>query len=198
MLRNICITSILFIGAFFSSIDLNAQTDTARSINWAFIDAESSIDNSHSPKKAGIYSALLPGLGQAYNKKYWKLPIVYGLGGFLGFRIYQTQRNYRALRDELFRRDLASATPEITFIENPDFEGISTGTIRTRKDIERESRDKFIVFSALFYGANIVDAVVDAHLTTFKVGNGKELSLEPSLLPAGIYAAGGLELKLRF
>lgn len=198
MLKQFCLTTFLFICSFFTLKTVQAQTDSTRKINWNYIDAKSNIDTTHSPKRAGIYSALLPGLGQAYNKKYWKLPIVYGLGGFIGFKIVQNQRNYVAHRDELFRRNLSADTPEIKFEPDPEFEGLSDGLIQTRKDVFRESRDKFIVFSALFYGANILDAVVDAHLTTFKVGKGNELSFKPTLIPTETYATGGLELKLRF
>ena len=194
-----CFALLLF--CVLISPQLVGQTNsTSKRINWKFLDASSDLDKSHSPRKAAIYSTLLPGLGQGYNKKYWKIPVIYGLGGFLGYKIIQNQKQYKTHRDELFKRDLQTAYPSLSFNVDPNspFNDLSTELIRTRKDLYRDDRDRFILFSSLLYIVNIVDAVVDAHLVTFTVGENAKLSFEPTLIPNRTYASTGLQMRLNF
>ena len=160
-------------------------------------------DNNHSPTKATLYSAVIPGLGQAYNRKYWKLPIIYGLGGLLVYNISTSNSNYKTYlgalnqRQELDASNLANGT-EIT--DSDQYVNIySDSQLQTRKDFYKKKRDMNIVYALLLYTANILDAAVDAHLMDFEVGEKYIMSLEPTFLPtASVSNSIGLSLSVKF
>jgi hypothetical protein len=115
-----------------------------------------------SPRRASLYSAVLPGLGQAYNKKYWKMPLVYG--GFVGFGMgidFYQQRN-REFRQALFAE--IDGNPGTV---NPT--RFSESQLRTLVDRTQRERDFLVMLSGLFYMLQIVDAHIDAHLKEFKL-----------------------------
>ncbi len=131
------------------------------------------------PRKASMYSAVLPGMGQIYNRKYWKVPVIYagfaGLGWYMNFTNEQFVR-YRNALD--FRIDGNPWTVD-EFAGDPRY----TGEVLTRyKDYYRRQRDFSIILTALFYALNVVDAAVDAHLFEFDVGEDLGLKVEPSLM----------------
>ncbi len=114
------------------------------------------------PSKAAFYSAILPGLGQAYNKKYWKVPIVVGAitGGILVYDFYN--KEYNRYRDA-FKRRLAG------FQDDEFFGTISEdGLIRAQRQFRR-NRDVAMLITVGIYALNIIDANVDAHLLQFNV-----------------------------
>jgi hypothetical protein len=150
----------------------------------------------HSPKKATIMSAVLPGLGQIYNKKYWKLGIIYGGFGALGYMINQSNKGYKSYRNEyLFR-----INPDNTGLtENPEYNNFSTENLRTLLDNERRSRDLFVAGSLLLYILNIVDATVDAHLFDFNVNDDLSIRWQPNTyLSYNNKISPGISLKLNF
>lgn len=111
------------------------------------------------PTKAGLYSAVLPGLGQVYNKKYWKVPIVLGaVGAGAGIAIWN-QNQYLKYREYYIAK--LNGTPNEFVDENPHLDKIALGNAQDR--IKRQ-RDYAIAITGLIYILNIVDAVVDAHL----------------------------------
>lgn len=124
-----------------------------------------------SPRKASLYSAILPGLGQAYNEKYWKIPIIYGGAVALGLAI-----DFYAERYSFYRRNLltqqASGTNEL---------GVSERVLENATSKMRRQRDFFIIISGLAYMVNIVDAHIDAHLKGFDMSDNLTLKLGPSL-----------------
>lgn len=127
------------------------------------------------PAKAAFYSAILPGLGQAYNKKYWKIPIVLGAltGGFLVYDFNNTQ--YNRFRDA-FKRRLAGFTDD-EFFGNGTTPSISDdGLIRAQRQFRR-NRDLATIVTVGIYILNIIDANVDAHLLQFNVD--KNLAMRP-------------------
>lgn len=127
----------------------------------------------YSPSTAALYSAILPGMGQAYNRRYWKMPIIYGLGATLGYFIYVNNGIFLDFRDSFFaKRD--------GFPENDPFPQISSQTAELNRDVFRRNRDLLMILSVLLYGLNIVDATVDAHLRSFDVSDELSLHLEPS------------------
>lgn len=128
----------------------------------------------HSPKMALLLSAVLPGLGQAYNKKYWKIPIIYaGLGG-LSYLIYFEDNKYQCYRNAyIYQVD-----------GDPLTKGICNGrsdvtTLETLKNYYRRNRDLAISGMALWYALNLVDAVVDGHLYHFDVSDNISLNWRP-------------------
>jgi len=143
------------------------------------------------PRKALFYSAVLPGAGQAYNKKYWKIPLV--IGGFWGLisvvRYYDAiQLNYKNQLFEIINYPNQQLYPGIT-------NAAAEPEIRNRIDFARRQRDYFAIFTGLFYILQMVDAHVDAHLKEFSVNPKLQVRVEPRLSPMqGI----GLGLTVRF
>lgn len=140
---------------FLISSSAIGQTDT--------VQAESAKKTyAHSPKRAAIYSAVLPGLGQMYNRKWWKVPIVYAaIGTSVGFTVYN-QRKYRIFKDAY-----------INHVNDPlledEYSQYSTAQLFEIQDTYHEWRDISIMCLAGAYVLNILDAVVDAHFHRFDV-----------------------------
>ncbi|MCC2547118.1 DUF5683 domain-containing protein [Hymenobacter sp. BT175] len=132
------------------------------------------------PTKAAVFSALLPGAGQIYNRKYWKLPLVYGaVGGTLANEIYlqrlfkEYQRGYDARTDK----------DSTTIDEGPRSSQERTAdNVKTGEIFYRGKRDLWIGYTALAYGMQIVDALVDAHLQDFDVSDDLSMHWEPTIL----------------
>lgn len=148
----------------------------------------------HSPKKAALFSAIVPGLGQAYNKKYWKMPIIYAGFGVLTYYIIDNTRNYRIYRDEFNNRTDGDSTT----VPDPQFARFSDATIRAQKDTYSRWRDWSYFFTGLLYALNIMDAYVDAHLMDFNVSKDFLLTLDPHVVPVSANSLSlGLSLNLR-
>lgn len=124
----------------------------------------------HSPRKATMLSAFLPGAGQYYNKKYWKIPIIYAGFGALAYSVGFNQQNYRFFKDELIRRQQGVGTLD------PDLERYSNANLDELQSFYRRNRDLSYIGIALLYVINIIDATVDAHLFEFDMSD--ELSLK--------------------
>ena len=120
------------------------------------------------PSKAAFFSALIPGLGQAYNKKYWKIPLVYGaIGTTLYFYIDQNKK-YHSYRDAYKQRLLGL----------PDqYEYLDDSRLIAAQRLFQRNRDLSLLLTIGFYILNIVDANVDAHLIQFNVSD--KLSFQP-------------------
>lgn len=145
--------------------------------------------SANAPAKAAFYSAILPGLGQAYNGSYWKIPLVYGaIGTSVYFYIDNTEK-YNTYRDAYKRRLAGFEDDEfIDFLSNDDL-------IEAQK-LFRQNRDFSMLFIIGFYILNIIDANVEAHLDQFSISD--DLSFRPSqvLNPATGQNAFGLTFKL--
>jgi hypothetical protein len=147
------------------------------------------------PQKAG-YLAIIPGAGQIYNRKYWKLPIVYGMVGGLGYWVWFQQRYYGYYRDA--KRDPSS----IARIKDEDarkyIATLTPNNIENQLQGYRSFRDLAVLISALGYSLTILDAVVDAHLHDFDVSDNLSLNWQPGLVPVPGQAAftPGLTLTL--
>jgi Family of unknown function (DUF5683) len=125
-----------------------------------------------SPKKAAIFSAILPGLGQAYNRSYWKIPIIYGAMGGLAYLFNNNNLEYQRNRNELIFR-----------LNNPnqvnDYPKLSAENITTQKEIFRRYRDLSGLGFLLVYVGNILEASVDAHLKTYDMSDDLSLKWQP-------------------
>jgi hypothetical protein len=145
----------------------------------------------HSPRKASIFSACLPGLGQAYNKKYWKIPIIYGGFATLGYFIRWNNQNYSISKQAY--KDLTDSDPatdsymklkEISYfnLNNPsDLANLKQGLI-SNQDYYRRNRDLLIIVTFAFYGLNIIDASVDAHFYHFDISDDLTMQVHPVIL----------------
>ena len=128
----------------------------------------------NAPAKAAFYSALVPGLGQAYNKKYWKMPIVYlGLGISVGTYLDQNKK-YNEFRNEYKRRLDGTFDPE-----HPIYGGVDNDRLIRAQRFHQRNRDLAVLVTAGIYILNIIDANVDAHLLQFNVND--NLSVSPDI-----------------
>jgi hypothetical protein len=183
----------LFAGLILSCAHLEAQDSTITNAKQA-IRKDSIVLKQHSPRKAAVYSAILPGLGQAYNKKYWKIPIVYAaLGTCVGLFVYNRDE-YLDARDA-YRNKLDNDPTNDNQIREK-FRPIDPESIRRYRNSVRQDVDYSVLAFVLLWGLNIVDAAVDGHLHSFDINENLSLHVNPYLQPAtGI---GGMQLVLDF
>ena len=129
------------------------------------------------PRKATIRSAIAPGWGQIYNKKYWKLPLVWGaLGTTAGIYFYNV-KYYRSLKQAYIYRSDNDPTNDI--LVDQEYRNLSAESIRSYRNSFRQSVDYSVLFFILSWGLNVVDATVDAHLKAFDVSDDLSLQLKP-------------------
>ena len=135
----------------------------------------------YSPGKAALRSAIIPGWGQVYNKKYWKVPIVYaGLGITAGIFFY----NLQTYQDTRMAYTIRSTEDTARYDEIPDYlQPISTESLRYYRDSYRQAMDYSILIFMLIWGLNVVDAAVDAHLKSFDVSPDLSLKFKPYFSP---------------
>ncbi len=134
------------------------------------------------PRMAAIRSAIIPGWGQIYNKKYWKVPIVYGALGITGgiffynLKYYkETRFAYRVIYNMRVNRTDSSLYSQI----NDNLKPLSEESLRFYRDQFRRDIDYSALLFLLFWGLNVVDATVDAHLKSFDVSPDLSLQIKP-------------------
>jgi len=135
----------------------------------------------HSPRKAAIRSAMLPGLGQIYNRKYWKVPIVYAAVGIPTAMLIYNLSWYRRTR---FAYTVLATRDSGRYGQiHPKLQGyVQFDNLAALQNLRNEFRrdvDYSVLFVLLFWGLNIVDASVDAHLKTFDVSPDLSLRIKP-------------------
>ncbi|MEO6489851.1 MAG: DUF5683 domain-containing protein, partial [Ferruginibacter sp.] len=142
-----------------------------------------SASKKYSPRKAIIRSALIPGWGQVTNKKAWKVPIVYaalGITTYLFFRNLQQYKDaknaYILATDNDTSNDAQIKQPYYSVKDQPE-------RIRTFRNEVRQNVDYSVLFFIVFWGLNVVDAAVDAHLKTFDVNDDLSLQIKPGYSP---------------
>lgn len=147
------------------------------------------------PRQAARSSAILPGLGQIRNKRWWKLPLIYG--GLAAFVVsYQdNNKQYHVFLKEVQYRLANNMTPE-----NPDYAGYSFEGLVRIKDNFRRNKELSIIGGLVVYAVNIVDAYVDAKFFRFDISENLTLQVRPGLQnPASLNAfrpAPALTIKL--
>ena len=211
--RFLFLLGILMFVAFQQTEAQNVVFDT---VGNAIITADTSIKQQkpaktakakkpHSPTKATIMSACLPGLGQIYNGKWWKVPIVYaGLGG-LGYLVYSNYSEYSSYLHayEFKTGDL----PEGVTLNEHETElagKYSDSQLQTYKESYRRDFEFYTILTVAWYGLNILDACVDGHLYNYDISDDLSLSVDPYLRPTEPpiktpqYAQVGLSFTLNF
>lgn len=143
------------------------------------------------PARASLFAAVLPGLGQVYNKKYWKLPLVYGGFAAIGYGLNFYQELYKDYKSQLFYI--------LETGEDKSEEGFTEDQLRPAIDKARHERDFMIILMAGMYILQIVDAHVDAHLKEFDVNPNLQVKLQPLLRSEMLTGRQvGFSLTLRF
>lgn len=207
----------LFAFFFFSALNqvvFSQKKDTAfilkNSIKYkpASLDSTAKKDTlakkKHDPNKATLYSTIFPGAGQVYNKKYWKLPLVYAAVGIPAYTFFFNRSWYNKTRYALavvangsytnadsFNRIDPQIRPYVLNSDGTLNPNIASSLIVARDDY-RKNEDYSVLFFLLFYALQIVDATVDAHLKDFNVNSDLSFRIRPN---AGAGPAGtGLSL----
>ena len=136
--------------------------------------------NPLAPSKAAFYSAIFPGLGQIYNKRYWKAPIVWGAIGVGVYNYSINNTDYNRFRDAFKRRRAGFSDDEFFDINNdntgPD---VSDTALQDAQENLQRNRDLWLVITIGFYALNIIDANVDAHLKQYNVSEKLAYSFKP-------------------
>jgi len=151
----------------------------------------------HSPRKAAIRSAILPGWGQAYNKKYWKIPIVYAALGITGAVFVNNIKTYNEVQ-YAYRVSISQDSANFNNVADylkPFVPNQVTSLDSYRREYRRNIDYSVLIF-LLFWGLNVVDATVDAHLKDFDVSPNLSLKIKP-MLPT-TYGSSGTGLTLAF
>lgn len=146
------------------------------------------------PAKAAFYSAILPGLGQAYNKKYWKIPIVYAAIGTGIYFYLDNNKEYKRYRNA-YKSRVAGFKDDEFYGENTTPIISNEGLIRAQKTLRRNKEVSLLVTIGI-YALNIIDANVDAHLLQYNIDN--NLALKPHFNFNELDATTNLGLTLGF
>lgn len=135
----------------------------------------------HSPRTATIRSALVPGLGQIYNKKYWKLPIVYGALGFAGYQFFDNLKWYKRCQYAFDVRNNAAATQAEIDAIYPDIQVLDVQRVAYYRNQFRQNLDYSAFWFIIMWGLNVMDAAVDGHLQAFDVSDDLTLKIQPMI-----------------
>lgn len=151
----------------------------------------------YSPRRATYRSAILPGWGQATNKKYWKIPVVYAALGTTTFIFFRNVKQYNEAKNALANaidgnpaNDSLIPQPYYAVKDQPD-------RIKSFRNQVRQNVDYTVLFFILFWGLNVVDATVDAHLKTFDVSDDLSLQIKPGYSQLANTNGISLVLKIR-
>lgn len=165
---------------------------------------DSSSAGKHSPHKATLW-ALLPGAGQIYNKKYWKLPIVYAGFAVTGYFVITNRQGYLKYRDA-YICSVNDDNDENFTCEDPLTEKYSSQDLETIRDLYRRDLELSFIFMGLWYILQMLDATVDAHLYHWNVDDDLKVRVEPVIqtpvqniaLPNQPTSYNGIKVSLKF
>lgn len=145
------------------------------------------------PKKVAMYAGICPGLGQIYNRKYWKLPLVYGGLGVGVYFIGSTTKNLRIYNQALTLR--LDANPDT----QDQFENILTDDqLYSFRDYYRRNVQLAVFGTVLWWGISVIDASVDAHLKSFDISDDLSMKIRPSFLTVGNTPFPSVNVSLRW
>lgn len=171
-------TLIFFICPLFVCTSLSAQKDSTQKRNTRIF-SKPDPAKAYNPRIATYRSAILPGWGQATNKKYWKIPVVYAALGTTTYIFFRNVKQYNEAKNAYLNaidgdptNDFQIPQPYFSVKDQPD-------RIKTFRNQVRQNVDYTVLFFILFWGLNVVDATVDAHLKTFDVSDDLSLQIKP-------------------
>ena len=151
-----------------------------------------SVVQNHSPRKALLFSAIIPGMGQAYNQKYWKIPIIYGAGGTFAYYVGYNQLKYKKFRDAYVN----GKPGDKVLIDGVlyDYDILPRG-----RDYYRRYRDLSVLGMGFIYFLNIVDAMIDAEFFYYDVSDDLTLHIQPTIFNTpGLTSSVGFRIDIVF
>lgn len=155
---------------------------------------DTALSKKHNPKVAIFRSAVLPGWGQAYNKKYWKIPIVYAALGTTAAVFLFNIKTYKELRQAVIYK--SDTIPSNDLLIPPEYRNFRVETLQSFRNTYRQYIDYSVLVFLVAWGLNVVDAAVDAHLKAFDVGSDLSLKIKPGY--DYLTSTSGLSLVLSF
>lgn len=165
----------------FYSLNIFAQKDSTKT---------DTLKHKHSPTLASVMSAIVPGSGQVYNKKYWKVPIIYAGMGALAYFTIDNTKEYKKYREALIlKKNKDPLDPYPLFSESD---------VETEMNRWRRYRDMNVIFLSVVYVLNIIDASVDANFFDYDVSNDLSLKINPALNNSPNGSQLGVRLCLNF
>ena len=178
-MKSIIILFVFSLLICFSTKSLKAQTAILDSSSTTVLATDTLLikpEKFHSPTKASLFSTVIPGLGQAYNKKYWKIPVVYAAIGIPLYFAITNQKEFNRYKTAYGNR----LDGDDTTID--EFEGVfSTAALESNLNNYQRNKDLSYILVGLFYVFNIVDAAVDAHLFNFPKNDNLSFNLQPNI-----------------
>ncbi len=150
-----------------------------------------------SPRRATLYSTFFPGLGQIYNRKYWKVPIVWAAVGIPAYTYFYNRSWYHKFQRAISLLDVYNTLgipfplDSLKYVDKDlqtFMNAYGENQLRTYRNEYRKNEDYSVLFFLLFWGLNIVDATVDAHLSSFDVSPSLTLRLDQ---PSGAVTVAG-------
>lgn len=197
-MRTLVLLTLLLLAEAASAQKVQVLTDTSRTgadsvviIRRGKVITSEEYTARYVPRKALLYSAVLPGMGQVYNKKYWKLPIVYG--GF--YLLTRVALSYNDLYNK-YKLELYDVVRDPTYTPPS---GYTEEQLRSVTEFYRRQRDFFLVLDGMWYLLQLVDAHVDAHLRDFDLNPQLKVSIGPSHQQHPLYGqVSGMALTIKF
>lgn len=184
-------------GSIVSDTTLTTETSDLSNI-------QHQVNHKHSPKKATLFSMAIPGLGQAYNKKYWKIPIIYAGFAGVGYMIHDNTKEYNLFR-EAYIYELNKTEDPLTGPQKPENNPYvdrytDKESLRQGRNYYRRQMEYYYILGAFWYIINVLDATVDAHFFDYNITNDLSLHLEPAIgMPMpGKTPYSGVALTLRW
>ncbi|MBN2484586.1 MAG: hypothetical protein JXB34_01300 [Bacteroidales bacterium] len=144
-------------------------------------------------KIAMFSSAVVPGLGQAYNGKIWKIPLIYGAGTLLYYSYEYNNNFYQRLKSAYNDEAVKNADPQLKDLSNQ--------TIDLKMNDYRRQRDLTVIGFGLLYVVNVVDAMIDSYMLDYDISKDLSMKVSPTMLqpsPDAYFATCGLKMSLRF
>jgi hypothetical protein len=164
------------------SLKKNAKPDSLRFRGDTIISSKIDTAKKRSPaSKAALRSAIIPGWGQAYNKKYWKIPIVYGA---LAVPVVTFTYNLNWYQKTRYAYTVKYTKDTANFSNiDPQLQPLSTESLRVYRDDFRRNMDYSVIAFLILWGLNVVDAAVDGHLKDFNVNDDLSIRIKPGYSP---------------
>ena len=151
----------------------------------------------HIPSTATKRSALIPGWGQAYNKQYWKIPLVYGVLS-VPVVTYVYNNDLYAKTKFAYEARIQEANGDNSNVSkiDPTLKNLSAGSLQSYRNIFRKNRDISIMWFIIAWGINVVDASVSGHLKEFDVSNNLTMKMAP--MRSDAFQQAGLSLQFKW